>query len=289
MFKIFKKETGKAINVKTTNELIEEIHETFFTEVDRLLAEANIKRDTSTDKDDLLAKARRLNNLGFTATEESTAAQLERNRIESLKSENKDKESLKEAIHYFSFKYPLYKFITVESVKKICEKYNLVYGPVSRYIGTVPDKNLEEIDNFKIAKEDECYEEVVHYQFPRFDTTTKHLRFCSSEVIDAEKRDRENYYKGLSGADMHRAITVRNPFDSHSYQETTLLPLEICAPLKDFNMKDHEIKDFKLSKIEIPDPVVLKPVHYKSNKYYLVVSAWGVESSDELVVNQRMN
>ena len=288
MFRVFKKEVAKAFSTKTTNEIIEEIHETFFTEVDRLLVEANIKKDISTDKGDLLVKARRLNNLGFTATKESNAAQAERDRIESLKSENKSKEFLKEAIHYFSFKYPHYKFITTESVKKICEKYNLVYGPVSRYIGTVPDKNLEEIDNFKIAKEDECYEEVEHYQ-NMFNSTSKHLRFCSSEALEAEKQAIENHFKGLSISDKLRATTVKNPSDWHSYKNTTLLPLEICAPLKDFNMKEHEIKDFKLSKIEIPDPVVLKPVHYKGEKFFLVVSAWGDESSDELVVNQKMN
>jgi hypothetical protein len=55
-------------------------------------------------------------------------------------------------------KYPNNKFITEESVKKICEKYNLVYSTIDRYIGTVPDKNLTEIANFKINDEDKvCY------------------------------------------------------------------------------------------------------------------------------------
>ena len=50
-----------------------------------------------------------------------------------------------------------------------------------------------------------------------------------------------------------------------------------------------ELKDFKLSKIEIPDPVVLQPVNFKGEKYYLIVTAWGDEASDELVVNETLN
>jgi hypothetical protein len=66
-------------------------------------------------------------------------------------------------------------------------------------------------------------------------------------------------------------------------------PLEIVAPLIDFNMTDSEIKDFKISKIEIPDPIVLKPVYFNNQKHYLIVTAWGLEASDEIVVNQKMN
>ena len=50
-----------------------------------------------------------------------------------------------------------------------------------------------------------------------------------------------------------------------------------------------ELKNFKLSKIEIPDPVVLKPVFFKGMKHYLIVTAWGLEASDELVANQNHN
>lgn len=41
--------------------------------------------------------------------------------------------------------------------------------------------------------------------------------------------------------------------------------------------------------IEIPDPVVLKPVIYNSQKYYLIVTAWGLEAGDEIVVNSNHN
>ncbi len=80
-----------------------------------------------------------------------------------------------------------------------------------------------------------------------------------------------------------------NDFSSPIHFGYSKCPLEIAAPVKDFNMTSHEIKDFKISKIEIPDPVVLQPVIYEGIKHYLIVTAWGDEAEDELVVNQKMN
>ena len=45
----------------------------------------------------------------------------------------------------------------------------------------------------------------------------------------------------------------------------------------------------KLSKIEIPDPVVLQPVFFKGRKHYLIVTAWGIEAEDDLVKNSNHN
>ena len=92
-----------------------------------------------------------------------------------------------------------------------------------------------------------------------------------------ELKNNPDYYHGYM---MHRT----------GYREINMkLPLEIAAPLKDFNMDEMEVKDFKLSKIEIPDPIVLKPVIFNNQKHYLIVTAWGIEASDELVVNANHN
>lgn len=80
----------------------------------------------------------------------------------------------------------------------------------------------------------------------------------------------------------------RTPLYSSGYAYSAA-PLEIAAPRKDFNMTDMEVRDFKIQKIEIPDPVVLCPVLHKGTKHYLIVTAWGPEASDDLVVNQKMN
>lgn len=63
------------------NQIVEEIHESFFTEVDKLLAEAKIMKPSETDRQDLIDKAARLRKLGFGNTIESLTARKEEHRL----------------------------------------------------------------------------------------------------------------------------------------------------------------------------------------------------------------
>lgn len=250
---------------KTTNELIAEIHETFNTEVDRLLLEAGILKPLPDVDKEIISKSERLKSLGFNNTSEVKKGN-EYDEIESkVQQENDKKNELKEVIEYFSNKYPLYKFITEDSVKKICAKYNLVYGGVSNYIGKVPDKNLVELENFKIDKYDELW--IVTRRGAHYMDMDSH-GITSYKYVEKYKNDQ------------NRDPSIRR----------SKAPLEIAAPLKDFDTKNMVVSNFKLDrKIEIPDPVVLCPVIYNYNKYYLIVTAWGEEASDELVRNEKFN
>lgn len=263
MFNLFSKIKQGVELKKTQNEVIEEIHERFYTEVDKLLSAANIYKSQDTEKQLLIDKSERLKALGFKNTKEVKEAEAEIERLNEIKRENEWKKDLIEAINYFSFRYPNYKFITEESVKTICAKYNLVYGEIDKYIGTVPDKNIKHIENFKIHESDECFE-VLEVNLRGMSMSKKYISF-----------DEANKLKGFH--------------DFVRYTNCNKKPLEIVAPLKDFNMEKHEIKDFKLSEIVIPDPVVLKPVFFKDKKYYLIVTAWGLEAGDEIVVNANHN
>lgn len=290
MFKLFKKSASNEVVIaepkaelrgKTTNEVIEEIHETFYTEVDKLLASAKIANSLDTDKQDLIEKCARLKALGFTNTKEVKEAEAEIARLDELKRDNEAKKTLIEAINYFSFKYPNYKFITEKSVGKICAKYNLVYGVIDRYIGTVPDKNLKHIEDFRVIEDDECfvYEELLYSMLIGGERSIR-KEYKTSEHFKREQELRNNpehYMRSMQ-------------FSRMDYREINMkCPLEIAAPLKDFNMQGMEVKGHKISKIEIPDPIVLKPVIFNNQKHYLIVTAWGNEASDELVVNQKYN
>ncbi len=303
MFKLFKKSANNDVVVaepkanlkgKTVNEIIDEIHDNFYSEVDKLLASAKISNSLDTDKQELIDKCARLKLLGFTNTKEVKEAEAEIARLEALKVENEEKKTIIEAINYFSFKYPNYKFITEDSVKKICAKYNLVYGEISKYIGTVPDKNLNHIENFKINEVDECWtNEKIFRGFLGRDVE---IRYFSGSVIVQKKLEKEAEEKRInemSGDDKFFILRhqMESSYNINTYYTTEeyISPLEIAAPLKDFNMTNEEVKDFKISKIEIPDPVVLKPVFFGGKKHYLIVTAWGQEASDELVVNQKFN
>jgi hypothetical protein len=263
----------KRVKPVNNNSIIDEIHHTFNTEVDRLLGEAGIKKDISTSKQHIIEKGNKLAALGFKQALSTTEAVKEENRIRSLKIENNSKAELEEAIRHFSFKYPHYKFITEESVKKICEKYNLVYATVDRYIGDVPDKNLKDMENFKIAEEDIC---IIQYDYSSFGGSERFIGYLNS----SQRKIEEEWQKDN---DKYRSYCHRSYFNFRKNL------LEIAAPLKDFDLKGHEVRNFKLSKIEIPDPVVLQPVVRNNKKYFLIVTAWGQEATDELILNQKNN
>jgi len=276
MMNLFKNTKEKVKTVlekpKSVQETIEEIHESFYTEVDKLLEEAKISKSTETDKQDLIDKCKRLKKLGFTNTKEVIQAQIEIDRLSNVQRQNRENKELVEAINYFSFKYPNYKFITEDSVKKICEKYGLIYGTVDRYKGTVPDKNLQHIEDFQIEEDDMVYQEVYHSQFgSRIRGYFDKRKYDINIKREMEINDNTRLLRGLGG----------------EYCVFEKCPLEIAAPPSDFDTSGMQVKDFKLQ--EIPDPVVLQPVLYKNNKYYLIVTAWGLEASDELVVNEKMN
>jgi len=255
---------------KSNNELVAEIHETFNTEVDRLLLEAGILKPLPDTDKALLTKADRLQNLGFNNTIETKEASKQRSVLNEVEKDNGAKNELKKTIKYFSQKYPLYKFITEDSVVKICKKYNLIYGDVSRYVGDVPDKNLTDIENFKLEDTDELW--IEEYMNHMGMSRSSDLRYITA--TEAEEKSRYDR--------MSMPSTVH-----YSYNKARM---EIAAPLKDFNTEGMEIENFKLNrKIEIPDPVVLYPVLYKGKKHYLIITAWGEEASDELVVNQKFN
>jgi len=263
---------------KTNDELVEEIHTAFLTEVDDLLKQAKVFLPVNTNEE-LIAKAKRLKALGFTSTTEVTKANDAQHKEREIEKENNKRKNLVDAINYFSERYPLYKFITQESVNRICEKYGLVYGEISRYKGTVPDKNLEQIEQFVVQENDECYVELSK------DTQLNIV--LKTNYLTKDRHDR------IQAAD--KARLVNDDFIAMLRSSTQRInmkcPLEIAAPLKDFDTVGMEVINYKLQNKPIPkpvvDPVVLKPVIFDNTKYYLIVTAWGKEAEDEIVVNPK--
>lgn len=220
--------------------IIKEIHDSFNSEVDRLLNEANIHNAKLDEDKDICARGKRLKDLGFENTKEAVL-------YKNNSRERYRNDQLIETINYFSMKYPNYKFITERGVNTICEKYNLILGSVCDYIGDVPDKNIDHIEKFKIDDIDKCY-----------------------------LSERGGY-----------PISYKE-FKSLNKDDAIKSPLEIVAPISDFNLRNKRIKNHELVDI-IPDPIVLQPVYHNNKKHYLIVTAWGLEALDELVVNQKMN
>jgi hypothetical protein len=235
---------------------VQVIHDEFNSEVDRLLAKAKIDREGSDDLDQRVSKLSELSSLGFTNTKgkEETERDVE-NVIEA--------KMLTKAIEYFSFTYPQYKFITEDSVKKICKKYSLIYASVGRYIGEVPDYNIKQMQEFKVKDEDKVYV----------------LRQWIRQMGQAETFMSHDGYLNFN----------KTPDSNRIGDAVSAAKFQIAAPISDFNTVGMRVSDFKLEADAPLDPIVLQPVMYKMQQYYLIVTAWGPEASDPLVVNQKMN
>jgi len=104
---------------------VKDIHDDF-------LAEANFLVDESN-------KAVKLTKLGFHNSKGAI--------------QNLAKQEINEA-EYFKRHYPLNKYLTNTQIQNLCKKYNLVFGHCAQFKGEIPDKNLKEIENFKVREED---------------------------------------------------------------------------------------------------------------------------------------
>lgn len=244
--------------MKTNQELVKEIHTEFDTSAERMLDEALeiIKVGYSQEKEDRLAK------LGFARSKQAVAA---------------DKAAeLKERITHYKQAYPAHKFVTEEVVKQICEKYNLLLGGVSSFIGEVPEKNLVEMEAFKVKKDD--YEKSNGWVW---EDLLSRSWFNSSDPFESTFKPRR------AGGRSDRMMAYEMAFAAEyrkkeNEQFETKPEFKICAPETDFNTVGQKKEGHKL----VPeDPIVLCPV----KGGYLVVTKWGLEASDSSVIDERLN
>lgn len=269
---------------------VEEIHNEFDTACDKLLVQANdiIKEAESKD----ISKINRLESLGFTNVKQVTEIKpiLEKSEL--------SKEQVK-LIQDYKVRYPNNKFITEEQVKQICHKYNLVCGPVNRFKGFVPENNLRDVEKFKLRKEDELPNIVVF-----IGNTRKIEPLDWNKIIDVKKvqwyidvylpKNGYTYIKSKgvttnseSTYPNYTQLINRSSYNDREFkiQEQLQIGLQICAPVKDMDITNLTLKDgYKLER-HVPDPVVLQPV----KGGYLIITAWGDEASDPLVVNETNN
>lgn len=240
---------------------VEQVHTDFLTAEDRLLNEA--KSLIENPKIDAMKKAERLNKLGFTSSRDSKLA-------EDIAQKSSHASGLLSSIAHFRTYYPHNKFITEQEVKRLCEKYGLVLGGADRYVGDIPEKNVMEMERFKLRSEDFVKEESVF-----------------GEMLNGLIR----FQNGMIGMDWGTDVNsttawgrreMQIPADIYGARESkpTKKPaFKMCAPAKEFNTSNMAIEDGY--KMVVDDPIVLQPV----KGGYLIVTAWGKEASDEAVVN----
>lgn len=250
MFKLFKSK-------QTTEQIIAEIHNEFDSASERLLKEAKdiVAKDSS--------KGDRLRRLGFNNSQPVKES-------DDVRKAQYDAQQLAERVSYFSQWYPHNKFITEESVQRICEKYGLVFADGKYYKGDVPEKNLREMEQFVLRKEDM----LIDYMGGFVDSFTSRLR---NSVLGID-------YGFGTIAIPSGWIESTIPNFASEEERSTKPSFKICAPEKDFDTTHLAKKGHRLE-LNIPDPIVLQPV----KGGYLIVTKWGLEASDDLVKNEKAN
>jgi len=247
--------------------IVDEIHNEFNNAGDKLLSEARrIIAGISVGNEQ---KANTLSQFGFRNSKEVIETEA------ALKAK-KEQEDIAVALEYFSNKFPQYKFITPDMAMNICKKYDLVLGEVGQYKGFVPQKNLSQIERFFEG------ENEINTQYIKTNLMSWNL---DDEILTKEKYEHECEMLAM----IHESqIRTRCHYPIYRHIEKRKSRLSIAAPLKDMNTEGYTLKGRLFSR-EIPDPVVLAPVQHNSTKLFCIITAWGPEQSDEMVVNQKMN
>lgn len=181
-------------------------------------------------------------------------------------------------------KYPNMKIIYRKAIDAICEKYNLINGPIDRFIGDIPKKNADEIlrnidfikkkikeETFQIKEEHYSYGYYNYYNYDKSEFIKKYGQEKFEELI---KNEQISIKKGF--------------FSSRKYfkVEYDVPEIRIIAPINEFDTKKMRIKGNKLKKIKSEDPIVIVKV---SDKLWAVASAWGPEAADANIFNEMSN
>jgi hypothetical protein len=170
---------------------------------------------------------------------------------------------VKECVEYYSYYYPLNKFITEDAIEKVCKKYGLLLADAHDYISNIPERNQADIINFRIKAKD-----IFQY-------------------ADGWGTHPEDAWRWISSSEGYERLHEqrKQEIERRSGHLDAMIPgfkLKIVAPKDKLDLTGKEVVGHEL---RINDPIVLQKV----NGGYLIVTSWGLEASDELVRNERLS
>lgn len=277
------------VNTNRTAELerkwIEKIHNEFDTAPDRLLEEAKalIEKENNVQIDKrIFDRGETLNKLGFVKVADAVTSDAEKKRIAQLDAIKKAKREEAEIILYYKASYPFLKFLTIDELNRICKKYGLIYTYVSKYIGTVPDKNLKEIENGQdLFLRDIDPKRNIISQGKYTLTGSESISWLNHKGID------HNFMDSPVSEILRWSTALNAP-----YGLTKDGGFQIAAPAGMFDLTGMQKKDGSYEFGDIPpappyqpritrDPIVFK----YCRGGILVYSKWGLEASDPALIN----
>lgn len=264
--------------LKSSNEIVKEIHHAFDSAQERLLLEAKeIINSTFIDN-----KAERLEKAGFINSERVVSYNKNKKRLV----ENKEQADL---IEYYKATYPFHKFITEEELDRICHKYKLIYAPIENYLKDVPEKNIVDIENAKSLNYLDKAEDMVLFKyrgmFTNMATLDQKKELFKGIIVVPESRFSNNNDICKKYFNVHYDICVFDTIDSDVIK-IDRNGLFIAAPKSHFKTKElSRIKFGFFNVTEIRDPIVFR--YCKGGVQ--VITKWGLESEDKLLINEINN
>lgn len=263
--------------VFTKTPTVEEVHQAFDTAGENALKEAKsllekLGNSENEEKVKLLRKLGFINSIVVTKHDNSGAIRTTAEKRAAV-------------VKKYQQAYPQYKFIFLDQVETLCQKYSLICAPIKMYKGDVPIKNLEEIEAFSVKDEDSYATDSKGFvDRLQFDFNKGH--FITKARL-RKMRDEENG-KSLQYATFDQyAVLNRNIFGSYqSYSHHYLeVPKFICAPKNEILLGPNDTIEGVFAGKKLKDPIVL---HYVDDGF-LVVSKWGIEGKDPILTNEKMN
>lgn len=261
--------------------IVEKIHTEIDTAEARLLQEAKNIIALNSDVDD---KAERLEKIGFL-----NAAPVVKNKLSKAVLVHNSEEAKR--IEYYKHNYPFLKFITENELDRICEKYGLIYMPIENYVGDVPLKNITDIENAQPRKDNDIPEDKIWSELKRdnsfFLTSASGGNWCGmwgTEWYKIPKRIDGKHFFGTSSASEYlrdnlgfKAQYLIGSVDNITEDRKGLF---ICAPKNYFKGNSKAI-----SFTRVEDPIVFRYVKGGIQ----VITKWGLEASDETLLNEINN
>lgn len=296
---------GKKVDEKA---LIEEIHNEFDTAPQRLLEEAMSIIATNSVKvtleSEIEEKATRLEKVGFV-----------KNGLVAKKKEIVERNKLKQAqveitmaqanvINHYSVNYPFLKFLTIDELDRICDKYGLVYAPVGNYKMPVPDKNLSEIENAQPLNYNDKEKPKITLRIPSSQQWGWSMPsdLCKildkgfvvdswdtlpTRVYDSEAIKLAREFGGYTGTYSGFVTKAYGKAECSSFNRDGLF---IAAPKKHFDLKglkfDKNKGYFTFTKTVVQsDPIVFRYVKGGIQ----VLTKWGLEANDPALQMEILN
>jgi hypothetical protein len=240
----------------------DQVHKELDNAINEILKEANISVKSSEEPDQSIIEGSSIaNRFGFVNSKISRKGSEEIRKEKDLAG----KEEYLRAVNYYNETYPLYSFINEDKVNEILEKYDLYMADSMFYIGDIPEKNLGEMDNFKVKQKD--------------------ILLLSRDYI-AASGEREwvpihnrNSYHYSRRSDEFVSVSSDGWVDSDLHESN----VKIIANKGDFDGAKFEGRKQSAQQFVVQDPIILQPVPHG----YLCVTKWGEEAKE--VVSPKEN